>query len=958
MKLPHYEISFDEKAWNEQSQRTNIQRHKKYTSRVAQIQPYVDELDRYDDFKRLVISPSAYAKTEETGVYGIKKDNNIHGLGGNVVLDHQVQAAKQFLGEHRGFGLLADLVGSGKTFEAGIVLSELAARNFVSTMLIVTPGQVFDSWVHVLEECFGMGKGVLYQVRAPREDSPLPAEGEFASIMKKVGYTAENRPNGVAILPKRPIIVDVKVFSRWQLNNTNVVFDVIVVDEAHNLCKEDGEYARAMKLLSELMEIKKEMDSPTYCLLLSATPHSGNLQNMFRLWYFVRCKGGNPSDFEEKEDRYRSEEYLKEKQYYHDTVCYGATNVTDFIRVVKLREFDSTKSGRFVDKLRRWNKYPSDFDNLSDYAKSKVVDEFLESNPEIRSQVEEIVSESYHALLRTIMVRQPKNKLAQSHQKIVRNILFYPVPQSIHNKLMRFTFDDIIVGESKKVTLDFGAASVSNGFLPTATCDGETKPLMQFVSESRNNKSEKDAFCDVFREALGKFNAVYTEATGRSYSKNNYVSYYVQRLRAAEENFAPTALLPVAETDDKLGYKFRCFKEIVNANVGKRIIVFFDYEINKKESIIDDVAEALKRDPTIAPRLLLSSDADEKTVINKFNERDDAILLVTTPALTEGANLQTCNVIVNYQVTPDPLAMDQRIGRVFRLGQTEDVTIYSLADVNKLEGFALAYFIAIGLMSTNSGDATILAGSNSDQMVTVRCKVCGNVKLMSRQEYEEQKDNLICNHDGTPFHTAKSSCRMEEINVNEFKCDRCGAVLERSAEEGYECLSDTNDGQRGKLCTDAEKGNRTVYCSKICSMRHCEKLKRRKCPVLERFGEPASKLWLLCNKCNLCSEAERKCRLSTDVSACTRCPNSGCRPTPYVLHFNEKWEAPCPRCNENGHSGILRPVIPKTFVTYIRNLWNFKLDNGDSFCYNLDKEAQKVEQINRILKNDRNSGGR
>ena len=36
------------------------------------------------------------------------------------------------------------------------------------------------------------------------------------------------------------------------------------------------------------MATKKKANS-TYCVLLSATPHSGNLEKMFRLWYFIRC---------------------------------------------------------------------------------------------------------------------------------------------------------------------------------------------------------------------------------------------------------------------------------------------------------------------------------------------------------------------------------------------------------------------------------------------------------------------------------------------------------------------------------------------------------------------------------------------------------------------------------------------------------------------------------------------
>ena len=118
--------------------------------------------------------------------------------------------------------------------------------------------------------------------------------------------------------PNRPIIVDVDIFSQWKYAE-KFLADVIVVDEAHHLSEEAGKYAGAMRLLSEMMQTKKKAEA-TYCLLLTATPHSGNLENMFRLWYFVRCKGGNPSDFDEKDDKDRTRQYREEKNYYKEYI--------------------------------------------------------------------------------------------------------------------------------------------------------------------------------------------------------------------------------------------------------------------------------------------------------------------------------------------------------------------------------------------------------------------------------------------------------------------------------------------------------------------------------------------------------------------------------------------------------------------------------------------------------------
>ena len=120
-------------------------------------------LSRYDDFESLKIPLGAYKHTEESGEYGIVYDEHKHiGTIGDkgVIFDHQMNAARRFLSELRGFGLLADCVGSGKTYEACMVLSELACRGMADSVLIIVPDeQLVNNWKYVFETCFGFGKG-------------------------------------------------------------------------------------------------------------------------------------------------------------------------------------------------------------------------------------------------------------------------------------------------------------------------------------------------------------------------------------------------------------------------------------------------------------------------------------------------------------------------------------------------------------------------------------------------------------------------------------------------------------------------------------------------------------------------------------------------------------------------------------------------------------------------------
>lgn len=66
-----------------------------------------------------------------------------------------------------------------------------------------------------------------------------------------------------------------------------------------------------------------------------------------------------------------------------------------------------------------------------------------------------------------------------------------------------------------------------------------------------------------------------------------------------------------------------------------------------------------------------------------FKEKAD--VLIATEAGGEGINLQFCQHVINYDLPWNPMKLEQRIGRVHRLGQEGDVHIYNLAIQNTIE---------------------------------------------------------------------------------------------------------------------------------------------------------------------------------------------------------------------------------------------------------------------------------
>ncbi|WP_339193042.1 SNF2-related protein [Aeribacillus sp. FSL W8-0870] len=65
--------------------------------------------------------------------------------------------------------------------------------------------------------------------------------------------------------------------------------------------------------------------------------------------------------------------------------------------------------------------------------------------------------------------------------------------------------------------------------------------------------------------------------------------------------------------------------------------------------------------------------------------KNRAQVLIATEAGGEGINLQFCNHIINYDLPWNPMRLEQRIGRIHRLGQERDVFIYNMATKNTVE---------------------------------------------------------------------------------------------------------------------------------------------------------------------------------------------------------------------------------------------------------------------------------
>jgi SNF2 family DNA or RNA helicase len=75
--------------------------------------------------------------------------------------------------------------------------------------------------------------------------------------------------------------------------------------------------------------------------------------------------------------------------------------------------------------------------------------------------------------------------------------------------------------------------------------------------------------------------------------------------------------------------------------------------------------------------------ADKDAAIARF--RDEAQVLLSTGAGGEGRNLQFADTVINFDLPWNPMRIEQRVGRVHRIGQSRDVFVFNYCQQGSAE---------------------------------------------------------------------------------------------------------------------------------------------------------------------------------------------------------------------------------------------------------------------------------
>jgi superfamily II DNA or RNA helicase len=96
--------------------------------------------------------------------------------------------------------------------------------------------------------------------------------------------------------------------------------------------------------------------------------------------------------------------------------------------------------------------------------------------------------------------------------------------------------------------------------------------------------------------------------------------------------------------------------------------------------------------------------------------REEVPVLLCSESGGEGRNLQFCNTLINFDIPWNPMAIEQRIGRIDRIGQTREVFVFNLVTKGTIEDEVLRILDEkINMFELVVGEVGAILGEFEDQ---------------------------------------------------------------------------------------------------------------------------------------------------------------------------------------------------------------------------------------------------
>jgi superfamily II DNA or RNA helicase len=588
---------------------------------------------------------------------------------------YQFKPVLKFLNSPTDGLLIADEVGLGKTIEAGLIWTELRARVESNRLLVLCPKTLCDKWRIELDRRFG--------VRASIVDASELVELFSSSGRSGRGYAAiasmqALRPPDGWDDPNddgRPVSPRRRLAQFLDdAADGELLLDLLVIDEAHHMRNPETLLYRLAQLLN---------DVSAHRVFLSATPihlRNRDLNSLLRLI--------DPNTFE-------FESTLEE------LIQMNAP-------IVEARDL-ILKSGSSTEEIIQRIESAQNYEFLANSKALELLLGELRTRPQLDKRIRAEMA------FRLEQINQLANYVTRTRRRDVEEFRVRRDPQAptlVMDPEERAFYD----AATCEVTAYANEHDVNAGFL---------------LSTPQRLLTSSPAAASKYWSAYGANNDDLPEETDHDLANENGGNErpLVARLGLLARRLDMSARL--ARVDTKYSLLRSQLYEVWKVESAAKVIVFSSFKPTlyylQERFAADGISCELLHGSTVEPR---------EIILRRFEESESTKILLSSEVGSEGVDLQFCWIVVNYDLPWNPMKLEQRIGRVDRLGQEKSVvSILNLIYADTIdEKIYKRLYVRLGLGQRALGEFEAVLGEPIRQMTN---------RLADPRLTEEQKIAVI-----------------------------------------------------------------------------------------------------------------------------------------------------------------------------------------------------------------------
>lgn len=617
---------------------------------------------------------------------------------------HQFKPVMRFIESPVGRMLIADEVGLGKTIEAAYIWKEIQARQSARRLLIVCPAMLREKWRSDLRKRFNITGDII---SARDLCARMKDVADHRTIDSFVYITSLEGLRPPANYESEEATSVRARFARILDENTATedfaLFDHVIIDEAHYLRNPSTGNNRLGRLLREASH---------HLVLLTATPIQIGSDNLYQLLRLI-----DPDQFY---DSFLFQEMLS-----------ANSSIVRAQRALWQEPADILGAGAAISEAEE-----SDYFR-NDSVLTRIRERLAGDVSDLEKRVDILRLLESRSLLAQYMTRSRKREVFDKRVERAPQTLsvrFNPHESSLYkhvtNKIREEAFGKSGVSLFSLVARQRQMASSIVGALESWRDKGVLEDLLwEDFGVSRDLLTDS-ASDEIENEAGGDAGA---DAAGLDFS------YDIKSLEEGDS-------------------KYRVLKQFLSSELRKdpkeKFVIFAFYRGTLKYLL-----RRLKADGVNAVAIMGDMGSEKDATIQSFARSDGPSVLLSSEVGSEGIDLQFCRFLVNYDLPWNPMRVEQRIGRLDRLGQkSERISIINLTVENTVEDrILMRLYERINVFRQSIGDLEDILGEVTEQIL---------VDLLNPNLTDEERERKSAQAELAIQNTRKERETLEEEAVN------------------------------------------------------------------------------------------------------------------------------------------------------------------------------------------------